>query len=814
MFFDQLEELITLSEPAEARAIAEIVEGLSQLTPGLRLLATVRGDFIARLASLPAMAEAVARSLYLLRPLGDDGLREAIVGPAHATGLAFEGEAMVSVLVEASRAEGALPLLQFTLAELWDRRDVERRRIPTAALEALGGVEGALARHADGVIGRMTAGQRVAARRMLLRLVTLENTRARRAEAELSGLHPDAKEALAGLVRGRIVIASEAPDGWAYEVAHEALIGSWPALLRWLEEAAESRAVRERLCAAAGEWDRKGRRRDELWTARQLRELELLDETELLPLERAFVAAARRAALWSRRLRWAGGLGLVLLALGGYATMRARAELAVAARVAALVGEAGTTLSEARTALAQVERLRHRALESFDLGHKEEAEGLWAEAIEGAGEGELSLAHAAQKLEAALSLSPDEPGARALLADTLFERALSAERDRRVTQRDEQLARLALYDDGGARLARWNQPARLTVETRPAGAEVELAVYQRAKDGTRALGPSRRLGHAPLAELELEPGSYLLRLRLDGHAELNVPVLLTRGARPTLAISMPRADEVPAGFVFVPEGAFLFGSTAEEQVRRDFFFAAPVHEVRTGAFLIARHETTFREWLAFLDALPEPERARRTPSVGGGLTGALSLRRAAGRWSLRFQPAGVLLEAKAGERLRLAGRDGPIDWLNLPVIGINLDDAEAYLAWLDSTGKVPGARLCTEVEWERAARGADDREYPHGDRLRPGDANYDETYGKRPESIAPDEVGAHPASRSPFGVDDLVGNVWEWTRATLGHDPVARGGSYRFGTTSARSTNREVVEPSLRDASVGLRVCATPPSPR
>ena len=74
---------------------------------------------------------------------------------------------------------------------------------------------------------------------------------------------------------------------------------------------------------------------------------------------------------------------------------------------------------------------------------------------------------------------------------------------------------------------------------------------------------------------------------------------------------------------------------------------------------------------------------------------------------------------------------------------------------------MPGARLCTELEWERAARGADDRLFPHGDELDADDANFDVTYGRVDSAYGPDVVGSHPASRSPFGVDDLAGNVFE-----------------------------------------------------
>ena len=123
---------------------------------------------------------------------------------------------------------------------------------------------------------------------------------------------------------------------------------------------------------------------------------------------------------------------------------------------------------------------------------------------------------------------------------------------------------------------------------------------------------------------------------------------------------------------------------------------------------------------------------------------------------------------------------------------------------------MPGARLCDGREWERAARGADGRSYPHGERLDPDDANIDVTYGREPLAYGPDEVGSHPASRSPFGVDDMTGNVWEWVRGP-GGAAMFRGGGWYHGASSALVANRDHADPSMRSPFAGVRVCADAP---
>ena len=181
-------------------------------------------------------------------------------------------------------------------------------------------------------------------------------------------------------------------------------------------------------------------------------------------------------------------------------------------------------------------------------------------------------------------------------------------------------------------------------------------------------------------------------------------------------------------------------------------------------------------------------------------------------WRLAITAGAKTYTAVEGEPLIYTERstNARQNWSRMPVSGIDIPSANAYTAWLDRTGRVPGARLCTDWEWERAFRGADGRRYPHGQQLAPDDANILTTYGDA-SMVGPDEVGLHPASRSPFGLDDMAGNVFEWVSSSLvAGDSVARGSAFGFPALSATAVNRTVSPPEFRDSAVGLRVCASP----
>jgi formylglycine-generating enzyme required for sulfatase activity len=283
----------------------------------------------------------------------------------------------------------------------------------------------------------------------------------------------------------------------------------------------------------------------------------------------------------------------------------------------------------------------------------------------------------------------------------------------------------------------------------------------------------------------------------------------------TLRVTLPR-ERVPDGFVYVPAGTFLQGSDDHQTValtdhRRNFLRSPPMHEETTGAYLIGKYEVTFAEWLRYLRAIPDDEREkRRQKDVITGKT-VLSLDPVGrdGRiYRLTLLTIDDIFEVDEGQRLEYPNRDlnQSIVWENSPAAGVTFEDAAEYTKWLSQ--EVPGARPCTSLEWERAARGADGRIFPHGDRLRPEEANVVETYDHN--HPGPDEVGTHPQSASPFGIMDMSGNVSEWVQDV--GDVSVRGGSWFFSPPTAVTTNITAGQPARHEAFVGLRVCADPPA--
>lgn len=324
---DQLEELVTICiDELQRDRFGRAVGAASAAGPGVRVLATARDDFLARLGAIDGIAEAL-NTIHLVRPLDGEALRAAVEEPARAFGFTFESEAMVERIVqELAGRSGTMPLLQFAMEQLWDERDPQRRVLPNSALERMGSIGAALARSADDV-AQTLAGQGLGpvTRLVLLELLTPEGTkRSRSLEEIVRALVSEAGEVSVRAAVGRLRASGMITGGEeALELAHEALATEWALLRRWVEE---TRALRE-LAAdaqhAARRWLDRGRPVDLLWHGERLREAGQLLETRAQPTEEAaaFVqaslaqAARRRRA---RRLLAIGAIVVVCVAVGLY----------------------------------------------------------------------------------------------------------------------------------------------------------------------------------------------------------------------------------------------------------------------------------------------------------------------------------------------------------------------------------------------------------------------------------------------------------------------------------------------------------------
>ena len=260
---------------------------------------------------------------------------------------------------------------------------------------------------------------------------------------------------------------------------------------------------------------------------------------------------------------------------------------------------------------------------------------------------------------------------------------------------------------------------------------------------------------------------------------------------------------VHQGMARVPAGSLVMGSDAGE--RAEF----PPHRVTVAAFYIDRLEVTNAEFAAFVDATGHVTSAERSGS-GWHWTG---------RW---HEVRGADWRHPHGPGSTIVGLD------RHPVVQVSWRDAAAYCRWRSK-------RLPTEAEWERAARGAGDRTYAWGDAPPRDGERYRASYGSdaccRPDDgdghlhTAP--VGSFPEGRSPFGVDDMTGNVWEWVEDTFAEDyyarspardpvndtpgprRVIRGGGWGNNPWGLRATLRHANPPDIGLSMVGIRCAST-----
>jgi serine/threonine-protein kinase len=298
-------------------------------------------------------------------------------------------------------------------------------------------------------------------------------------------------------------------------------------------------------------------------------------------------------------------------------------------------------------------------------------------------------------------------------------------------------------------------------------------------------------GNSPLNVNDIQVGSWRIRLTKSGYVDVIYPIHIQRGSITEVTCTLYTSEEIGEGFCLVPRGVFMMGGdptcpTARRQ-----------HQEHTRDIAFARYPVTCAEYLEFINDLtlhsPQEavQRAPRHPSLGM-----------------------LLWHYTRGIGFALPAPTQQMPWSDRwPVFGVSFDDAQRYCQWRSERLGIK-VRLPTEIEWEKAARGLDQRAYPWGDDFDPGFCAIAEGRDHVPH---PSKVGVHYQDTSPYGIKDLAGLVHEYCDSPFSRSHktlrVLKGGSFESqGSAVIRATHRMSVAKNQPYFSAGFRVVKEPGS--
>jgi serine/threonine-protein kinase len=376
---------------------------------------------------------------------------------------------------------------------------------------------------------------------------------------------------------------------------------------------------------------------------------------------------------------------------------------------------------------------------------------------------------------------PEHPGARRGLARLFLSELHRAEERRDNFGRAYFSEKLRLLGDGA-------QPrAHLRIDSGEMVADVTLFRYVERRRRL-VLGEEQALGRTPLEGLELEAGSYLLRLRRSSFPAVDYPILLRSDEELEVLVDLLATTELAEGEALIPGGPALLGGDEGH----------PPRLVDVPTFVLMKEPITFGQYLQFV-----AEVCRLHPELAEGYLPLSDEGNPYWIWTgQKFRPGKVLQWGDDPQRL-----------LRLPAIGVDAWGAKAYAAWRTRrTGRT--YRLPTEDEWEKAARGVDGRTYPWGDHF---DASFCKMRESRPRLPAPEHSGAFPSDVSPYGVRDMAGGVADWTLPRRNPDQddeqaslVSRGGAFCDPRYDCRLSSRRQYLAIERASRLGFRLARTP----
>ncbi|MGK7871770.1 MAG: caspase family protein, partial [Xenococcaceae cyanobacterium] len=293
LIIDQFEECFTMSNESNRKEFLDCLKDLINNTANLQIIIGMRSDFRQRLREYPEFAKKMSK--VNVEHLTREEIKEAIEKPAEVVGLGI-GEGLKRQLInDVEDYPGSLPLLQYTLTELWhEARRQEEQFLRYQTYEKLGGIEGTLGKRADEVFESLSKEEQTVAQRIFLELTQVGDafdTRRRGRLGELENSHhslellDEVTQTLAN-EENRLITRTEPDEEISQEtekssqskilidVVHEALIRHWQQLLHWKDEYRNGMVIERKIEAAAKEWEKNNKKQEYLLQGARLAEAE------------------------------------------------------------------------------------------------------------------------------------------------------------------------------------------------------------------------------------------------------------------------------------------------------------------------------------------------------------------------------------------------------------------------------------------------------------------------------------------------------------------------------------------------------------
>ena len=310
LFIDEFEELFTLCLDENIRNdfIANLVHAFERPDARHRLIIACHSDFENQVNRWPRLKKIFTHATVRVTPPTAVELRDVIAKPAAEVGLRFDAGLIDRLLQDVSGERLALPLLQFTLLNLWDNRD--RNRISWEIYNRVGGGRASLVAQARQFYSELSAHDKLIAQRIFLALVDPSGEagtnllRVTRGELLRVGGSPERITAVLDQIEHKrlVRLVSGGVEGnEQYELVHDALTQDWPELVEWLDEKRFEHRQRLRLRAAAQQWQTTGHDASALWRGALLQDAK--QYSNLNDLEQTFLTASVEAEEAQARAR-------------------------------------------------------------------------------------------------------------------------------------------------------------------------------------------------------------------------------------------------------------------------------------------------------------------------------------------------------------------------------------------------------------------------------------------------------------------------------------------------------------------------------